>query len=457
MPDTVLIYALIVGGLLGASLTWLALRGSIGPRRLALEFVPRAEAVELADRLAATRADLAGASVQADALQEALEHSRALREQTRDELSCEAERREEVEREVVGLRAELRHLTERLKGQRAEFAVLREQSREEFANVSGKLLQSSGEALRAEHTRTLRELLDPVRTKLHEFQEQVDRKFADETRDKAALRTQIEQLTTLNRGLSAEAAALTAALKGDAKAQGDWGELQLERLLEAAGLSADVHFDTQCSFRSAGGSQQRPDCIVRLPGERCLVIDSKVSLTAYERFCASTDPAVAERELRSHVASLRTHVRDLGRKAYHDLHQIACPDYVLLFVPLEPAFIAAVRESPSLFTEALRADIVLVSPSTLLATMRTVAYIWQQDDQRANAEQIAEVGRKLYDKFVGFVEDMNAVGEQLERAQGSYDRAMDKLSRSPKRATTLIARADELRSLGVASSKQLPA
>ena len=421
---------------------------------------PRAVAVRIAALqadLTAARADAAAASVQADGLQDVIAGLRrdlAVRSAERD---AAARTSRDTAAEAVALRAELTHLTARLEGQREEFARLREQSREEFANVSGRLLRSSGEALREEHTRALRSLLDPVRARLHEFQEQVDRKFADETRDKAALRAQIAQLTELNQGLSAEAAALTAALKGDSKTQGDWGELQLERLLEAAGLSADVHFDTQATFRGGGGRQQRPDCIVRLPGGRCLVVDSKVSLTAYERFCGSDTPEAADRELSAHVASLRTHVRELSRKAYHELHQIRCPDYVLLFVPLEPAFIAAVRESPSLFTEALRADIVLVSPSTLLATMRTVAYIWRQDDQRANAEQIAEVGRKLYDKFAGFVDDMNAVGEQLERAQGSYGRAMDKLCRSPKRATTLVARAEELGALGVPTSRPLAA
>lgn len=429
---------------------------------MARDYVPRprfdearAERASLTEKLSHSRADAAAASIQADALREALAELRASAAAHERQRQLTAQELRRARDEAATAQAELTHLEARLVAQQAEFERLRTQSRDEFANVSSQLLRRSGEALREDHARALRGLLDPVRVKLHEFQEQVDRKFADETRDKAALRAQIEQLTQLNQTLSGEAAALTAALKGDSKAQGDWGELQLEGLLEAAGLSAGVHFDTQATFRSEAGRQQRPDCIVRLPGERCLVVDSKVSLTAFERFCGSDTEADAQRELRAHVASLRAHVRQLGAKAYQKLGALACPDYVLLFVPVEPAFVAAAREAPTLFTEALSVNVVIVSPSTLLATLRTVAYIWRQDDQQTNAAEIAEVGRKLYDKFAGFVDDMNAVGEQLERARGSYDRAMDKLSRSPKRATTLVARAEELRRLGVPTTKRL--
>ena len=361
-----------------------------------------------------------------------------------------------AERTVTACKVELQHSRQRLEEQLRHFEELRAQSREEFANVSSRLLRENGDALRAEHQRSLRTLLDPVRTKLTEFQQQVDHKFSEESKDKASLKAQIEQLTALNQSLSQEARQLTLALKGDNKMQGDWGELQLERLLEAAGLRANTHYSTQGSFRTPEGRQQRPDCIVHLPGERCIIVDSKVSLTAYERYCATDDEREAGVALGAHVTSIRQHIRGLSAKRYPELYQINCPDYVLMFVPLEPAFIAAVRERPQLFTEALEAKVVLVSPSTLLATMRTVAYIWQQDDQRENAQKIAEVGRKLYDKFVGFVEDMDGVGVQLDRARDTYAQAMNKLSRSPKRGTTLLARAQELKSLGVASARELP-
>ena len=417
-----LLVAFSLGGLAGALALWLWTREWVGPARLAHDYVALTQHVSL-----------------------------------RDDLDLVRERLHEAERTVTACKIELQHSRQRLHEQVAEFERLRSQSREEFANVSSQLLANNSKALRDQHQQSLQVLLDPVRTKLAEFQQQVDHKFSEESKDKASLKAQIEQLTALNQSLSQEARQLTLALKGDSKVQGDWGELQLERLLEAAGLRAETHFSTQSSFKAADGRQQRPDCIVHLPGNRCIIVDSKVSLTAYERCCASEDEQLAAEALKAHVVSLRQHMRGLSAKQYQDLYQIHCPDYVLMFVPLEPAFIAAVRERPQLFTEALEAKVVLVSPSTLLATMRTVAYIWQQDDQRENANKIAEVGRKLYDKFVGFVEDMDRVGVQLDRARDAYDGAMNKLSRSPKRASTLLARAQELKELGVTSSRELSA
>jgi DNA recombination protein RmuC len=450
-----LVVGLFIGFCLGALLLWMWMRTWISPQELQGAFVARSQ-VELLEldlqkqkqQKLELHAELAGANVQSDLLAQQLSELQL-------ELSSLREKSSIAQQKEQAASAELEHLQTRLTQQQSDFKRLHEQSREEFANISNKLLQSSGAALREEHTRSLKSLLDPVRTKLHEFQEQVDRKFSEESKDKAALKTQIEHLTTLNQDLSREAKQLTQALKGDSKTQGDWGELQLERLLEAAGLQADTHFTTQGSFRNATGQQQRPDCLIHLPGDRCLVVDSKVSLTAYERFCGSEIEEEQKRHLRDHVLSLRTHVKQLSAKRYHDLYQINCPDYVLLFVPLEPAFILAAKEYPSLFTDALAANVVLVSPSTLLATMRTVSYIWQQEDQRENAQQIAAVGKKLYDKFVGFVEDMNGVGHQLDKAQDSYAKAMNKLSRSPKQATTLISHARELKALGISTTKEL--
>ena len=376
--------------------------------------------------------------------------------QNRDRLEAERAAHADTRQALTEASARLEALDARLAGQREEFARMQAHAREEFANLSTRLLKDSSEELRVAHRAGLAQLLDPMRTKLSEFQETVERKFADEGKDKAVLRMQIERLTDLNQDLSREARQLTQALKGDSKTQGDWGEHRLEGLLEAAGLVAGTHFDPQVSLFSAEhDAQQRPDCVVRLPQGRCLVIDAKVSLTAYEQFCGSETDEDARRHLQAHVQSVRAHIRGLSAKRYQELPQLDCPDYVLLFVPLEPAFITALRERGTLFTEALEAKVVLVSPSTLLATMRTVSYIWQQEDQRANAQEIADVGRKLYDKFVGFVDDMNAVGKQLNAAQVSYDAAMNKLSRSPKAGTTLVARANQLRALGVDGKRLL--
>lgn len=459
-----LVLGLFLGATAGGLLMWLWVREWVSPRQLQSSFVERnkvdllEQALQTAQQACqALHAELAGANVQTDLLSQQAADLQTEITLVRERASTALEKEQAAIAARIAVETELQHVQARLAQQQTDFKRLHEQSREEFSNISSKLLQTSGAALREEHTRSLKNLLDPVRSKLHEFQEQVDRKFSEESKDKAALKVQIEHLTSLNQDLSREAKQLTQALKGDSKTQGDWGELQLERLLEAAGLQAGTHFTTQGSFRNESGQQQRPDCLIHLPGERCLVVDSKVSLTAYERFCGSEIEEDRIRHLRDHVISLRTHVKQLSAKRYHELYQINCPDYVLLFVPLEPAFILAAKEYPALFTDALAANVVLVSPSTLLATMRTVSYIWQQEDQRENAQQIAEVGKKLYDKFVGFVEDMNSVGHQLDRAQDSYAKAMNKLSRSPKQATTLISHARELKALGVATSKELDA
>ena len=454
---------LLTGVLLGALLFWLATRGGASARTLQTRYVARVDydtatgqRDALQQQLASTRAELQGAYTHADdvSAQLATRQSDLAVAQRAYEAATEARMRAEAA--AAAAQAEVSSLRERLEQQLQQFERMQRAGKEEFANVSHALLQRSGAALREEHARALQQLLDPVRVKLNEFQQQVDRKFSEESKDKASLKAQIEHLTSLNRDLSHEAQQLTLALKGDSKTQGDWGELQLERLLEAAGLQAETHYDTQLSFRAADGRQQRPDCLVRLPRGRCIVVDSKVSLTAYERYCAMADSPEGKPHLAAHVQSLRTHIRQLAAKRYQDLYQIDTPDYVMLFVPLEPAFISAVRERGALFTEALEAGVVLVSPSTLLATMRTVAYIWQQEDQQANAQEIAAVGRKLYEKFCGFVDDMESVGTQLDRARDSYDKAMDKLSRSPKRGTTLVARANELKALGVGSKRTLP-
>ena len=490
MPDLDLL-SLALGVALGAGLARLYFRGHVSPtllraaeleaqRLAALAEQHRREGARLAADLDDARHELREASARADAHQRDAELARrdhgadrarldglrerhrdegeALRQNLRDaEIAAEGLRRRlgEVREETTAARAEVRQLRERLEQQAASFREMRQHTREEFANLSHELLKRSSADLRATHEQGLRRLLDPVRERLSAFEQTVERKFVAEGKEKTALGEQIRHLTALNQDLSQEARALTKALKGDGKTQGDWGEHRLERLLEAAGLQAGTHYDTQVSLRDEAHRQQRPDCIVRLPQDRHLVIDAKVSLTAYERFCGAETDAEAAAHLRAHVQSLRAHIKGLSGKRYHDLAQLDTPDYVLLFVPLEPAFIAAVRERQTLFTEALDAQVVLVCPSTLLATMRTVSHIWQQEDQRANAQAIAEVGKRLYNKFVGFVEDMEAVGRELGQAQQAYDRAMNKLSRSPKQGTTLVAQANKLRALGVGGKRLL--
>ena len=302
----------------------------------------------------------------------------------------------------------------------------------------------------------LQQVLQPLRAHIKDFKEEIERKFVEDVRDKTALKEQIIQLAELNQQLSRDAVQLASALKGDSKKQGDWGELQLELILEKAGLQRDLHFYAQPNYKDDDGRDKRPDFVVKLPGDKHLIVDSKVSLTAYERFCSSEDKAERKQYLNAHVGSMRQHLRDLESKRYPHLRELHSPDYLLLYVPIEPAFALALRHDPKLFTEALDRNIVIVTNATLLATLRTVGYIWTQDKQQQSVLDIARESGKLYDKFVGFVEDLRDVGRRLDQAQSSYESAFRKLKTSKKRRDTLIGRAEHIRSLGAKAAKRLP-
>ena len=333
---------------------------------------------------------------------------------------------------------------------------LRRTARLEFEQVANKLLQEKGQAMTRQNELQLQSVLNPLRAHIKDFKEEIERKFVEDVRDKTALKEQIIQLAELNQQLSKDAVQLAAALKGDSKKQGDWGELQLELLLEKAGLERDLHYYAQPNYKDENGRDKRPDFVVKLPGEKHLIVDSKVSLTAYERFCSSDDKQDQKQHLTAHVSSLRKHLRDLESKQYPHLRELHSPDYLLLYVPIEPAFAVALSHDPKLFTEALDRNIVIVTNATLLATLRTVGYIWTQDKQQQSVLEIARESGKLYDKFVGFVDDLQQVGQRLDQAQSSYESAFRKLKTSKKRRDTLIGRAEHIRSLGAKAQKRLP-
>jgi DNA recombination protein RmuC len=256
--------------------------------------------------------------------------------------------------------------------------------------------------------------------------------------------------------LSSDASQLASALKGDSKTQGDWGEYRLEMLLERAGLSKDIHFKTQLSFKDTEGKDKRPDFIINLPEDKQLVVDSKVSLTAYESYYNAENEEDRKHYLKAHIASIRKHLKDLNSKKYEQLYQINTPDYLIMFVPIEPAFAIAVQEDKNLFLEALDKNIVIVTTSTLLATMRTVAYIWKQENQKSHVLEIAKQSGLLYDKFCLFVDDLQEIGKRLNNAQVAYQGAMNKLTESKKFGDTLVGRAERIKALGANASKSLP-
>ncbi|MEY4135110.1 MAG: DNA recombination protein RmuC [Saprospiraceae bacterium] len=351
---------------------------------------------------------------------------------------------------------QLRHAIDKLEAQKGEIGQLREQFRMEFERVANQLLEEKSQKFTRHNHDQLQLLLAPLRERIKSFEEGIEKRFIEETRDRSSLKREIEQLRELNVQLSNDANNLASALKGDNKTQGDWGELQLETLLQRAGLVRTIHYAAQSTFSNEAGKLQRPDFIIHLPENKHLVIDAKVSLSAYERYCSLPEGGEREKALKEHLDSLRRHIRELGGKNYQQLYQINAPDYLILFVPIEPAFGLAIQQDQKIFLDALDRNIVLVSPSTLLATMRTVAFIWRQEKQKKSVLEIARQSGMLYDKFCAFVEELKNIGYRLDQAQAAYKEALHKLSESPRHGDSLIGRAEKIRELGAKASKRLP-
>ena len=322
----------------------------------------------------------------------------------------------------------------------------------QFKNLANEILEDKSKRFTEQNTASLDALLKPLQTKLTEFKEQVSTSYGNEARERFALKSEIERLANLNLRMSDETRSLTQALKGDSKVQGNWGELVLESILESSGLRKGEEYLVQDSHTQSDGSRLQPDVVIKLPEGRSLVVDSKVSITAYARHAQTTDPVVAEQELAAHIQSLRQHIQGLSGKNYSSLYGVGSVDFVLMFVPIEPAFLLALKTAPNLYQEALAKNIVLVCPSTLMATLRTVAHLWRQDQQNRNALEIAKQCGSLYDKFVGFVEDLEKLGQRLDQAQTSYHDAFSKLKSGKG---NLIRTAEKVRELGVKPSKNL--
>ncbi|MGV0964084.1 MAG: DNA recombination protein RmuC [Polynucleobacter sp.] len=324
----------------------------------------------------------------------------------------------------------------------------------QFKNLANEILEDKSKRFTEQNVANLDALLKPLQTKLSEFKEQVNTSYGNEVRERFALKSEIERLANLNLRMSDETRSLTQALKGDSKVQGNWGELVLESILESSGLRKGEEYLVQDSHTQTDGSRLQPDVVVKLPEGRSLVVDSKVSITAYSRHAEASDPAIAEQELAAHIQSLRQHIQGLSSKNYSSLYGIGSVDFVLMFVPIEPAFLLALKTAPNLYQEALAKNIVLVCPSTLMATLRTVAHLWRQDSQNRNALEIAKQCGTLYDKFVGFVDDLEKLGQRLDQAQTSYHDAFNKLKSGKG---NLIRTAEKVRELGVKPSKNLSA
>ncbi|HLT14090.1 MAG TPA: DNA recombination protein RmuC [Marinobacter sp.] len=381
-------------------------------------------------------------------------------------LSEQRLRAEKLERAVEGwrdkvseLKADLREQEVTLDKERrstAEKLELLEKNRDalkqEFENLANRIFDQKSERFSQQSKASLDSLLNPFRDQLQDFRKRVEDVYTTETRDRQALRSEIKSLQDLNRQITEEAANLTKALKGDKKVQGNWGELILERVLERSGLRKGVEYETQGSYRDGDNQLLRPDVIVHLPDQRNLVVDSKVSLVAYQQWVIAEDDDARADALKQHVEAVRNHIRTLSEKDYSQLSGLHSPDFVFLFMPIEPAFVAAFQQDENLFAEAFERKIIVVTPTTLLATLRTIENIWRYERQSQNARRIADRASAVYDKLRVFVEAMERLGSQLHTAQGTYDNAMNTLTRG---RGNLISQANRFVELGVRVKKEL--
>jgi len=406
----------------------------------------RQKAASLENRLAAADSDLSARQQRITRLEEDAQQHR----QKADQLASErGQLQVELREQQVTLDKERRSTAEKLE----LLEKNRDALKQEFENLANRIFDQKSERFTQQTKTSLDSLLNPFRDQLQDFRKRVEDVYTTETRDRQALRSEIKSLQDLNRQITEEAANLTKALKGDKKVQGNWGELILERVLERSGLRKGIEYETQGSYRDSDNQLLRPDVIVHLPDQRNLVVDSKVSLAAYQQWAIAEEDEAREEALKQHIEAVRNHIRALSEKDYSQLNGLHSPDFVFLFMPIEPAFVAAFQQDENLFAEAFERKIIVVTPTTLLATLRTIENIWRYERQSQNARRIADRAGAVYDKLRVFVEAMERLGTQLHTAQGTYDNAMNTLTRG---RGNLISQANRFVELGVRVKKELP-
>jgi len=372
---------------------------------------------------------------------EKLEKERESIRREKDFLSTELTRRN----------AEYENLELRNKEQKLEVEKLQQKFEKEFENLANKILEQKSEKFTLQNKENIQNILNPLQEKIQHFEKRIEEGNKESIDRHAMLRQQIIGLKELNEQMSREATNLTNALKGDTKTQGNWGEMILERVLERSGLQKGSEYDVQQSFTNADGKRVLPDVVINLPGDKKMIVDSKVSLNAYERFSNETEQLEKDRNLKAHITAIKNRVNELSKKNYHQLYQMESPDFVLLFIPIEAAFAVAANEYPGLYSEAFDRNIIIVTPTTLLAVLKTIDSMWQNEKQKQNAIAIATQAGALYDSFTNLTEELIKIGKQLGTVQNSYDTAMKKLT--GKR--NLLKRVERLKVLGAKASKQI--
>lgn len=388
-------------------------------------------------------------------LSEAKENSDALRSSKERELGALREKNNALSITITKTNATLENSEKTLRENKKEVEQLQEKFSKEFENLANKILDEKSQKFKQQNKESIHEILNPLKEKIQTFEKKVEETNKESIGRHSALNEQIKGLKDLNLKMSQEAINLTKALKGDSKTQGNWGEMILERVLEKSGLEKGREYDLEKSFAvdAENKTRLRPDVIINLPDNRKMIVDSKVSLTAYEQFVNSENELEKAKYLKEHVNSLKRHIDQLSAKKYEDLYQIESPDFVLLFIPIEPAFAMALEEDGQLYNKAFEKNIVIVTPSTLLATLRTIDSMWQNEKQQKNAIEISRQAGALYDKFVGLYQDLIKIGRKMDDVKKDYSSAMNKLHDGKGNLVTSV---EKIKKLGAKAKKSLP-
>ena len=349
--------------------------------------------------------------------------------------------------------SEINNLQQKLSENKGEVEKLNEKFTKEFENLANKILDEKSSKFTEQNKENIKNILSPLQEKIKGFEDKVEKTHKESIDYHSALRQQIIGLKELNQQMSKETINLTKALKGDNKIQGNWGELVLERVLEKSGLEKDREYFVQQSFTNDEGKRVLPDVVIHLPDNKKMIVDSKVSLVAYEQYINEEDETLKERFLKEHVASLKRHVDQLSDKKYEDIYKIESPDFVLLFIPIEPAFAVALNSDTYLYNKAFEKNIVIVTPSTLLATLRTIDTMWNNEKQQKNALEIARQAGALYDKFQGLLGDLIGIGKRIDESKKEYANAMNKLVEG---RGNIITSVEKLKKMGAKAKKSLP-
>ena len=451
MNDTLLLFliaiaCLLIGVFLGVFISNLKKKGELS----GLEERLRQEKLKLEDaKTAFAKAESQTQQIRSES-QEQLEK---LRTDSEKQLAYIREQKDLAQNELTARNVAFEGLQKRMEEKTGELEQLQEKFTKDFEIVAQKILDDKSSKFTLQNKQNLDIILKPLQEKIQHFEKRVEETNKEAIDRTSALREQIKGLTALNEQMTKEANNLTKALKGDSKMQGNWGELVLERVLEKSGLEKDREYFMQQSFTTEEGNRVLPDVVIHLPDNKKMIVDSKVSLRAYERFVNEEDATLREAHLKQHVNDLKRHVQQLSDKNYQDIYQIESPDFVLLFIPIEPAFAIAINTDSELYNKAFEQNIVIVTPSTLLATLRTIDSMWNNEKQQRNALEIAKQAGGLYDKFHGLVTDLTAVGKKMDDAKTGYSAAMNKLVEGNG---NLITRVEKLKKMGAKAKKALP-